>query len=115
MERNRQFLEKEISQIISKTLKQHTSKGPSKIDTYVNKDLITVKFTGFLTEVELSFANDPDSKEILSKLRRSIHKRLIVPAVTGKLKEVLDLLIICCYFDFCPIRNEGVLVFILEE
>lgn len=107
-------LEKKISIIITKTLKQATGKGPTNFKSYMTRDLFALRIRGFLNEGEVMLARTEQGLDKVKQFRVEL-TRVIGEVIKRKLAGVLGVDIKDLYFDLNVETDEGVVVLIFAE
>lgn len=94
--------------------KEYFGRGPKEIATYIVRDMVLIRQNGILTPAEEQVRDNPDSVDLIQRLRETLLKnnqetlRVIFQKLTGA--QVISL-----YTDLSVAHSEKFLIFTFDQ
>lgn len=107
-------LEAKISEAVSKFEIEYMGRGPKLIRTFIVKDLIVVRLSGFLSPSEQKLADTPAGIELFKKVRTTLFeggRGFLETLIT----EVVDVAIVSTHSDISTKTGEKIIVITVDR
>ena len=107
-------LEAKLSEAVSKFEMEYMGRGPKTIRTFIAKDLIVVRLSGFLSPSEQKLTETPAGIELFKKMRTSLFeggRGYLETLVT----EVIDVAIVSTHSDISTKTGEKMIVITVDR
>ena len=102
-------LEAKISEAISKFEMDYMGRGPKTIRSYIFRDMIIVRFSGFLSLSEQKLTNNPQGIELFKQMRTSLFeggRGYLETLIT----DIIDVAIISIHSDVSTKTGEKIII-----
>ncbi|MGX8794975.1 DUF2294 domain-containing protein [Fusibacter sp. JL298sf-3] len=104
-------VESKISEAMSKFEIEQMGRGPEKIKTVIQGDLIVVRLKGFLSTAEKNLAQTKEGVELIKKHRTALFESAIT-RLEATLRGVIDVEIVSTFSDVSTRTGEKIIVFV---
>lgn len=104
-------VESKISEAMSKFEIEQMGRGPEKIKTVIQGDLIVVRLKGFLSTAEKNLAQTKEGVELIKKHRTALFESAIT-RLESTLRGVIDVEIVSTFSDVSTRTGEKIIVFV---
>ena len=107
-------LEAKLSEAVSKFEMEYMGRGPKSIRTFIVKDLIVVRLSGFLSPSEQKLTDTPTGIELFKKMRSSLFeggRGYLETLIT----EVIDVAIVSTHSDISTKTGEKMIVITVDR
>ncbi len=107
-------LEAKLSEAVSKFEMEYMGRGPKSIRTFIVKDLIVVRLSGFLSPSEQKLTDTPAGIELFKKMRSSLFeggRGYLETLIT----EVIDVAIVSTHSDISTKTGENMIVITVDR
>lgn len=107
-------LEAKISEAINKFEIEYMGRGPKAIKTFIIKDMIIVKMSGFLSPSEQKLTDNLQGIELFKKMRTSLFEggRGYLETL---ISEVVNVTVISTHSDVSTKTSEKIIVIIVDK
>jgi uncharacterized protein YbcI len=106
--------EAKISEAVSKFEIEYMGRGPKTVRTYIIRDMIVVRLTGFLSPSEQKLTVDPQGIELFKKVRSSLFENgraYLEELLTG----VVDAAVVSTHSDVSTKTGEKIIVITMDR
>jgi uncharacterized protein YbcI len=107
-------LEAKISEAVSKFEIEFMGRGPKDIRTLINKDLIIIRMSGFLSQSEKKLAESSNGVKLIKEVRTALFESSRENLET-LLQEIIDVNVISTHSDVSTMTGEKIIIFSVDE
>lgn len=107
-------LEAKISEVVSKFEIEFMGRGPKDIRTIINKDLIIVRLSGFLSQSEKKLAETSNGVKLIKEVRTALFENAR-DYFDNLIKQIADVNIISTHSDVSTKTGEKIIIFTVDE
>jgi uncharacterized protein YbcI len=107
-------LEAKISEAVSKFELEFMGRGPKDIRTIINKDLIIVRLSGFLSQSEKKLSESSNGVKLIKEVRIALFESAR-EYLENLLQEIIDVNVISTHSDVSTKTGEKIIIFTVDE
>jgi uncharacterized protein YbcI len=107
-------LEAKISEAVSKFEIEFMGRGPKDIRTIINKDLIIIRMSGFLSQSEKKLAESSNGVKLIKEVRAALFESAR-EYLENLLQEIIDVNVISTHSDVSTMTGEKIIIFSVDE
>lgn len=107
-------LEAKISEAVSKFEIEFMGRGPKDIRTIINKDLIIVRLSGFLSQSERKLSESSNGVKLIKEVRTALFENAR-EYLENLLQEIIDVNVISTHSDVSTKTGEKIIIFTVDE
>lgn len=107
-------LEASISNVITNFENENMGRGPEKIKTIINQDLIIIRLMGFLSKSEKMLAQNKDGIELIKRVRTALFENAR-EELEQAIKSIIDVNVISTYSDVSTKTGEKIIAIVVDR
>lgn len=107
-------LEAALGNVVLKFEREYFGRGPKEISTYVVKDLVLVRQRGILTPAEEQVRNNPESVDLIQRLREALLKNN-QEILRVAIQNLTQAQVVALYTDLSVEHSEKFMVFTFNQ